>query len=76
MLTFVAAIDLRLANEGRTVDLVAPQEDIGWVGVAPSNVRLDTSASSAIVTLLVAATTASEEVRKLHRKSWLINVGN
>ena len=76
MLTFVAAIDLRLANEGGTVDLVAPQEDIGWVGVAPSNVRLDASASSAIVTLLVAATTASEEVRKLHRKSWLINVGD
>ena len=58
-LTFVASIDFGLANEGRTVDLVAAQEHIGRVCIATADIARDGMAAAAIVPL-VASTAASE----------------
>ena len=61
MFTFVAAIELRLADECWTVAHIAAQEGIGRIGVAAAHVTLHVLSAATVVALI--ATFISTEER-------------
>ena len=70
-LTFVAAIDLRLADKSRGIHSIAAQKHIVWIRVATTDVARHVVISSAIMSIKVivtsAITTTSENSAKLER---------
>ena len=59
-LTFIAPVELWLADEGRAVDLVAAEENVGGVGVAAPDIAWDILPSAPIMALML-LTAASEK---------------
>ena len=62
MLTFVSSIEFGLADKGWTVDLIAAQEDVGGVGIAPSNIARDVLPTAPIVTLVLLTATSEKAI--------------
>ena len=56
MLTLIASIDFGFADERRTVNLVTPQEDIGWVSISSTNIASHGLSSATIVAFLTGTT--------------------
>ena len=64
-LTFIASVELWLADEGRTVDLIAAEEDVGGVGVAAPDIARDILPTAPVVALML-LTAASEKAIPLY----------
>ena len=60
-LTFIAPVNLRFADEGRTVALICAKEYISGVGVATPDVTSYALSASAIMPLMIVPLAIAEE---------------
>ena len=62
VLTFVSSIEFGLADKGWTVDLIAAQENVGWIGIAPAYIACYALPAATIVTLMLLATISEKAI--------------
>ena len=62
VLTFVSSIEFGLADKGRTVDLVAAEEHVGWIGVASADIAGDGLIAATVVAFILVSTTAEKAI--------------
>ena len=62
VLTFVSSIEFGLADKGWTVDLIAAQENVGWIGIAPAYITCYALPTATIVTLMLLATISEKAI--------------
>lgn len=62
MLTFVSSIEFGLADKGRTVDAVAAEEHVGWVGVASADIAGDGLPAATVVAFILVSATSEKAI--------------
>ena len=62
MLTFVSSIEFGLADEGRTVDAVAAEEHVGWIGVASADIAGDGLPTATVMAFILVSATSEKAI--------------
>ena len=76
MLTFIASVELRLADKGRTIAHVAPKESVSWVRVAATDIALNMGLLAAPIVSFVwlAIVTRAEKRVPLLKDKFLVKL--
>ena len=61
-LTFVSPIEFGLADKGRTVDAVAAEEHVGWVGVASADIAGDGLIAATVMAFILVTATSEKAI--------------
>ena len=62
VLTFVSPIEFGLSDKGWTVDLVAAEENVGWIGVASAHIAGDGLPAATVMAFILVTATSEKAI--------------